>query len=314
MKDGKNIIVIGAVNIDICGKATNRLLMQESNIGMTTFSYGGVGRNIAEIMCRLGYNVKLITAFGTDTYSKQLKSDCVKIGIDISDALTVNGARCSTYISILDNTGEMHTAINDMAIYENLDTKFISTKRDILQAADLIILDANIPEETIEYVCSNVTCPIAADTVSKTKAPKFSKHLNKLAIIKPNIFEASSLSGARVSNTAEVIRAGEVILKKGCKNVLISMGDKGVYYSDGKKFGVLDAWNVEPTENVSGCGDAFLAAACMAYLNGEDIKAMAISGLCAARLSAKSAGTISREINSYSLDQMIKKYYEAKEF
>ena len=80
------VCVVGAVNLDICGRPSRKLIFRDSNPGTVTLTPGGVGRNIAHDLRLLGAEVKFLTAFGGDSHAQLLRNDCVELGMDLGCA------------------------------------------------------------------------------------------------------------------------------------------------------------------------------------------------------------------------------------
>lgn len=78
------VIVIGGVNCDISGTPEEALRLGDSNPGSITLTAGGVGRNIAENLARLGRRVSLLTALGEDANGDFIRASCRVLGIDLS--------------------------------------------------------------------------------------------------------------------------------------------------------------------------------------------------------------------------------------
>lgn len=300
------IVVIGAVNVDICGTSAEQLVLYDSNPGRTNISFGGVGRNIAENLCRLGEKVDMITVLGDDEYSKSLIKYSNDLGIDFTHSMYVNGRCCSTYISINNSNGDMILAVSDMDIYELLTVDFIAGKMDVINEADIVILDTNLPEDVIDYVAAHCTAKLVADPVSTKKAEKLIDNCGSFFMLKPNLYEAQVLAGINIDNDSDIREAAAILHSKGVKRVFITLGEDGVYYSDEIKSGKLPILsNPEDVKNVTGCGDSFLAAACWSMLHGGDICEMAKAGLGAAAICASSEDTISNELNAENLKRRI---------
>ena len=107
-------VVIGGVNMDICGKISSRMVMRDSNLGIISTRPGGVGRNIAHNLSLLGLDVSLIAAIGGDMYAKAIMDSCDTLGIDLSMARILPEERSSTYLYVTDEFGDMQLGINDM--------------------------------------------------------------------------------------------------------------------------------------------------------------------------------------------------------
>ena len=172
--------VIGGVNMDIGGRSSAPLVAEDSNPGKVRMSLGGVGRNIAHNMSLLGIDVRLLTAFGDDLYAQKIAASCGELGIDISQALQVPGGATSTYLFISGSDGDMALAVSDMDIYEHVTPAYLQSRRALLDNAQLIVTDTNIPAESIAWLCDNMKVPVFADPVSTAKAVKLKPVLGRL--------------------------------------------------------------------------------------------------------------------------------------
>lgn len=188
------VAVVGAVNVDITGVSSTKLIYADSNPGRVSITLGGVGRNIAENLLRMGFAVKLVTALGDDSHAREVSRGCAEIGLDISQSLLVAGASTSSYLCVSDCDGEIAAAVNDMAIYESMTSEFLKGKLDLLNGARLVVLDANIPGESVDFLAANCKTDIVADPVSVKKAGRLKNSMGAFALIKPNRLEASLLT------------------------------------------------------------------------------------------------------------------------
>ena len=117
---GAPVYVIGGVNMDISGTPAGKLRSGDSNPGRVSLSPGGVGRNIAENLSRLGRRVSLITILGDDPYADVIREHCRNVGIDLSMSFTDPLGHTSTYLCLNEQNGDLHAAVSDMAICEEL--------------------------------------------------------------------------------------------------------------------------------------------------------------------------------------------------
>ena len=293
------VIVIGAVNVDLSGTPAKELRPGDSNPGRVTMSAGGVGRNIAENLWRLGRRVSLITLTGDDPYGQMIREQCRDLGIGMDMSLTDPTGRTSVYLCVNEANGDLHTAVADMDIYQRMTPDRLKSFLPALNGAALVIMDANLPEETLTFLAREVRAPLAADPVSVAKVRRLIHALPRLELIKPNVPEAELLTGVTIRKEADLSRAAEALLARGVRRVYISLGEKGVYADDGKKRGLLPCYP-GTIRNTTGCGDAFLAAAADAWLEGLDVlegarRALAAAAWCAADERAVSP-TLSRAV------------------
>ena len=166
------VTVVGGMNMDIGGRPYKKLVAKDSNPGAVRMSPGGVGRNIAHNMSLMGLDVRLVTAFGDDVYAQKLAAVCGELGIDISQSPVIPGGHTSTYLFINDETGDMQLAVSDMDIYDHLTPQVLQSRRQLLDGSQVVVLDTNLPAETVAWVAKNCRAPIFADPVSSAKAEK----------------------------------------------------------------------------------------------------------------------------------------------
>ena len=293
-------VVIGGVNMDIGGRPAGKLVPQDSNPGKVRMSLGGVGRNIAHNLALLEVDVRLLTAFGDDLYAQKIAASCGELGIDISQSLQVPGAATSTYLFISDEGGDMAVAVSDMGIYDHLTPHWLSSRQGLLDNAQLIVFDTNIPAESIVWLSEHAKVPLFADPVSTAKAEKLRGVLGKLHTLKPNRLEAELLSGVPITGRASLDRCADVLLGTGLRRVLISLGGEGLYAADHRERVLLPCLPGAMV-NTTGCGDAAMAAVAWAYLEGTDLRDTALAALAAGSIAMESAETIHPNLNPRAL-------------
>lgn len=290
------VVVAGGVNVDIGGTSVSKLVSKDSNPGMIHISMGGVGRNIAHNMSLLGLNVKMLTAIGDDYNAQLIRSSCDEIGIDLSDALFVMGAASSTYMFINQPDGDMELAVNDMRICERLTPTYFAGKMDVINGADLLMIDANLTAESIKYLVENATVPVFADMVSTIKGVNFVPVLDKVHTIKANKLEAEMLSGLSITDDYSLMLAAMAIREKGVQNVFISLGSDGMYVASGDECVKIPAIETE-VWNTTGAGDSSMAALAWCHINGIKPREAAAYANAAASITIESFDTISSDMS-----------------
>ena len=295
LRSGSYAVVVGGVTIDIGGRSDAPLVARDSNPGKVRISLGGVGRNIAHNMSLLGLDVRFLTAFGDDLYAQKVAASCGELGIDISDCLSVPGGATPTYLFINDSDGDMALAMSDMDICKMISPAYLSTKLHILNNAQLVVIDTNLPEESIVYLAENCTAPIFADPVSTAKAGKLKSVLGKLHTLKPNRIEAELLSGVKITDRESLERAAKVLLDTGLHRVFISMGTDGVFAADQREHLIQPCFPAV-MRNATGAGDSFMAALAWAYLEGTDLQNTARAAAATAAIAVEGTETINHDL------------------
>lgn len=296
------VLVVGAVNMDVGGRSRETLRMHDSNPGVVSTSFGGVGRNIAHNLCLLGVETSLLTVLGDDTAASQLRQNAEEIGLDLSLSPTVPGGRTSTYLFVLDEDGDMALAMSDMEIYRHMTVDFFRQRIDAINRFDLVVLDANAPEESLVWLAEHCTVPMVADPVSAAKAPKLRRVLPKLFAFKPNALEAALLSGEEDEE-----KAADALLSLGMEQVYVSLGPRGILAKS--RSGESVRWPCPKMEvaNATGGGDAMVAALCAALLEKKSLRDTALDALCAGAIACTAESTIHPEMSKKAIEILRKR-------
>ncbi len=305
LRSGTYAVVVGGVNIDIGGRSFASLVPTDSNPGVISMSLGGVGRNIAHNLSLLGLDVKMLTAFGDDVHGQRIAASCSELGIDLSHALRLSDQATSTYLYIEGADGEMALALSDMEVCKRITPGYLASNLPLLQNAQVVVADCNIPQESLVYLAENCTAPLFCDPVSTVKAKKLLPILDKIHTLKPNRLEAELLSGIPIKTKADAPRAAKALLDKGVRRVFISLGAEGVYAATKEQGVFLD--NIRGNMvSTTGCGDTFMAALVWSYLEGANLANTALAGLAAASIAMETHQTINAAMSATALRQRMK--------
>ena len=260
------VMVIGGVNADIYGHAdavvSGGRLRADSYPGTTSIQAGGVARNIAENLGRLGLDVSFIGGFGSCPFTEILQASLTEAGVDTSLSAILK-AESDRYLSLFDQDGQLVAAVNHMQLAEELSLSFLKDRQPSIQASQMLVIDGNLAPEVICYLAS-LQGPhrLAADSVSAAKVMRFAPCLNQIDILKCNQLEAATITGLpEHSGASELCKA---LLDRGVGSVLLSAGEKGFMLADATKYLQIDAKPVSKIATTSGAGDALLAG----YLYG----------------------------------------------
>lgn len=269
MREKDYVVIIGSANIDVAGYSHESLNYADSNPGKIKFTPGGVGRNIAQNLALLGNKAWLLSAVGSDFYGQSLLTQTNQSGVYVDKCLIVPGENTSSYLSLLDNTGEMLVAINDMNISNAITAEYLAQHREFIQRAKVIVADCNISEEALAWILDNAAnVPVFVDPVSAWKCVKVRDRLNQIHTLKPNRLEAETLSGIALSGRDDVAKVAAWFHQHGLNRLVLSMGGDGVYYSDISGENGWSAPIKTNVINVTGAGDAMMAGLASCWVDG----------------------------------------------
>jgi pseudouridine kinase len=291
-----HVLVIGAAVTDIIGRATSTLHSATSNPGQVRTCYGGVARNVAENLVRLGMETALITAVGDDDASRQMLDHASNAGIATECSIIVEDMPTGAYLAVLDDQGALHFALDDMSVIGSITPAYLRDHASLFKGAAAVVVDANLPPKTLASAVSLAKrsgVPIGADPTSVGLALRLEPHLSDLWLITPNEAEAEALCPHPVphADRLQAIDAARHLVSQGVDIAIITMAEFGVGYATAESSGHIPAVNtdiVDPT----GAGDAHTAALIFALLNGIPLDEAVRLGVSAASLTLRTTGSV----------------------
>ncbi len=296
----KHVSVFGAANTDLVGFPESGLVFNDSNKGKIKMLPGGVGRNIAENLTRLGQKVSLISVLGDDVFKDFLLRHAESIGIDMSESVILKDESSAVFSAVLNRNNDLAVAIADMKIYDQLSPHVFYRDFPSLEKADYVVLETNFPASVLDYLVNRYPDKKwILDTVSGDKAKRSEPVLSQLFVLKTNLLEAEVITGIS-SRTSDYRPMVEYFLDEGVENVFITLGKEGVIYGNRKKIHYLPP---VPSKviNTIGAGDAFLSGITFGFIQGFDLDKIARLGLITAGLTVQTEEVVSPHITPESI-------------
>lgn len=271
------VVVVGGANVDVKARTTAPLVAATSNPGTVLRTPGGVGRNVAENLARLGSRVALVSVVGSDPDGDWLLEETAVAGVDVGPVL--RGGRTGRYVAVLDTDGDLVAGVSDMAATDAITPEALD--HDLLRSAALVVVDGNLSVPTVDAVLA-LGVRVVVDPVSVAKAARIAPLLGgqrPVFAITPNQDELAALGS--VGSLHE--RGVEVVwVRRGADGSLLSTPDGDL---------ALAAPPVSPVD-VTGAGDAMLAAFCHRLLAGDALADAAAYAHRAAALTVGSPHTV----------------------
>jgi pseudouridine kinase len=301
------IACIGAANLDRKLRSLATLTMGTSNPARQDESFGGVARNIAENLARLGAPVSLTTAIGDDSSGQALLAHAEAAGIDTRGTLRLAGTCSGTYTAVLDDHGQMLLALADMALYEAITPEFLAERQPRALAA-LTVADLNLPLETVAALLDEArrdAVPLVVVAVSQPKMARLPQDLHGLRLLMLNQGELETRIGAPIVTDADCAAACAAVQAQGAQDVIVTRGAAGAMYTRaGGGIGQLAAHEAQIVD-VTGAGDAFSAAVCWSLFHGsDDLELACRRGLKLSAMTLECEETVCPRLGSDSLDEI----------
>ena len=303
LPEKNQIIAIGGANIDRKFTIEQNVQLGTSNPASVTESVGGVARNIAENLGRLGNRVSLITVMGEDHDSAFIEQNCKSMmNVDLVEKL--NDYNTGSYTAVLDNMGELVISMANMAIYDQLLPSILKKHEAILQNASCIVIDLNSPLETVEYIRNFAierNIALAVIPVSSPKMKNMSQDLHGIRYFICNRDEAESYLNVKLETYSQYEKAVNMLLQKGAEHVVLTLGEHGVMVGNEGNIVHYKAIATRNIVDVTGAGDAFVSAFLHGVLNDEELEEAIQLGLVNASKTLQSDKTVREDLTKDNL-------------
>ncbi|WP_247842651.1 ribokinase [Pseudomonas sp. MWU12-3103b] len=285
-----NVVVIGSLNMDLVTRAPRLPKGGETLIGhsFATVS-GGKGANQAVAAARLGARVAMVGCVGNDDYGVQLREALLAEQIDCQAVSTVEDSSGVALIVVDDNS---QNAIVIVAGANGAMTPAVIDRFDaVLQAADVIICQLEIPDATVGHTLKRARA--LGKTVILNPAPASrplpADWFAAIDYLIPNESEASALSGLPVDSLQSAESAASQLIAMGAGKVIITLGAQGSLFANGKGFEHFPAPKVQAVDTTA-AGDTFVGGFAAALASGKSEAEAIRYGQVAAALSVTRAG------------------------
>ena len=290
------VLVIGAAGVDLVGRLKGDLLPHTSNPARIRSSFGGVGRNVAENLARLGQPVTLLTAVGQDQAGEQLIDQIAGTGVNVEHVLRSGEHPTGTYLAVVNPSGEMEFGLDDMRAAAALSAEYVRAHAGLFEQASVVFMDANLPRETLRAVMAlarRTGLPVCADPASQALAARLKPYLPRLRLVAPNAAEAAILCDNvfDTSSRRDALEAAKCLVSQWVDIAIIALAEFGVCYATSETSGHIPAMRTEIVDP-TGAGDALTATVLFALLNDIPIDDAVRLGVTAASLTLRYRGAV----------------------
>ena len=255
---------------------------------------GGKGCNQAIAIARLGGNTNFISKIGKDAYGELALKTLEKNKISTENIIQDGNQQTGVAGILVDqNTGK--NAINVIVgAPSSLKISEIEKQINLIKKSKIFLTQLEVPKDVTlhclktakENGCTTILNPAPASEISK-------EFYNNIDFFTPNETEAEFYTGIKITNDQEAKQAAEKLLNLGIKKVIITLGEKGLFYSDGKEEISLKA-NAVRAIDTTGAGDAFNGGLAFSLSKEKPIKeclelANKVAGISTTKLGAGDA-------------------------
>ena len=267
-----------------------------SNPARAAASYGGVARNVAENLARLGVPVALVSCVGDDAAAPALLAHAAAAGIDVAGVRRVDGATTAEYVAVLDPDGDLVLGVAAMDVLDEITADDVAAAVDARRPA-WVFLDCNLTATALAgalAACRAAGVRVAVDAVSTPKAGRLPDDLTGVDVVFCNLDEARVLAEGRMVATDDLGYETELaaaVRRRGCDAVVLTRGARGPLVVEAAQIAQL---TIVPRDavDVTGAGDSLVAGTLAGLLRRDDLTTAVGLGTRLAALTVTSEHTV----------------------
>ena len=267
---------------------------------------GGKGSNQAIAAARLGGDVKFITKLGKDNHAEMALSLYKNSGME-TDAIIQDPNLTTGVAGIMIDEKTGDNIINVVpGAAADLSNKDIDKKINLIKNSKIFLTQLETPPEVTSYALNKAKESGNITILNPAPAAKINANdFKSIDFFTPNEKEAGFYLNKNIQTNNDIEEAADDLLKKGIKNIVITLGSKGVYFANDKEKYYVDAFKLKTkVVDTTGAGDAFNGAFAFALANEYENKealifANKVAGISTTKLGAANSMPTIEEINKY---------------
>jgi sugar/nucleoside kinase (ribokinase family) len=296
------VVCAGNAALDRTFALTGPARMATSNPAHLRAGFGGVARNVAENLARLGVTVALVTQVGDDLGGRALRDDCAARGIDVRHVMLSAVHPTSEYAAIIDPQSELVIGASATAAIDALTAGMLAAAFG--EDAAWTFADCNLPAPVLAALIERSRAEhrrLAVDAVSIAKAARLPRDLRGIAVLFVNDDEARAMLGGAPGGSAADVAHG--LRERGAGAVVLTRGARGAVVASAEGTVEIPAPRAVPVD-VTGAGDALIAGTLFGLLNGEALPGAVRTGTLIALLTIESPATVSQTLDVAAVDAL----------
>lgn len=300
------VLCAGAASIDRKYSLTSEPQPGTSNPARAAWSFGGVARNVAENLARLGEDAALLSAIGEDEGGEGIMEHARRCGIDTRHVLRDASLGTAEYVAVLDPAGRLHVGVSDMRAIESITVTAFERAWEDAAGTSWIFADCNLSSAVLGCALEAARsrgAALAIDAVSEPKVRRLPERLDGLELLMLNEREAAAYLACAPGEFAQRSprELASAVLARGARSVVITMGKRGAVAAGPGFLEIRGAVRAEQVDE-TGAGDALCAGILHALARGADLREGLCTGMLAAALTVESRATVRPDLSRELLD------------
>lgn len=298
------ITVVGSLNMDLVTYTGRMPVTGETIIGKYFKQIpGGKGGNQADAIAKLGAKVSMIGSVGCDDIGNTLVESLQKDGVDISMVRMVQGVATGIASITVDSEGNNCIIVvpgaNNMLSIDDLEASY-----ETIEKSDVVVAQLEVPIDTVKFALKTARQLGKLTILNPAPAIELDdEFLANVDILVPNDTELELISGVQVKNESDLKKAAKVMMDKGVKDLIVTLGSKGCMHINKSGLKTYSAYKVNAIDTTA-AGDSFIGAVAVAMNAGKSLEeaihfATAVGALTVTKEGAQSSLPLIHEVEKF---------------
>lgn len=299
----EGVLVVGSANMDLVVTSERFPNPGETVFGKNFAMFpGGKGANQAVSCAKLGGLTYFLGKMGNDDFQSSLIRSLNESGVNISDVLIENGAQTGVALISVDGSGE-----NEIIVISGTNMRFTTNdllkKQEYFSKVKVVLSQLEIPIQTVTLAAQLAKQNGAIFILNPAPAAQLSDELfSFIDYLTPNESELEILSGINIVDKSSAEKASRVLLQKGLKNVLVTLGEKGSLLVNNNSVKHFETYKVKAVDTTA-AGDSFNGALAYSLSIGKSIEqaihfASYAAAISVTRMGAQTSMPTLKEVES----------------
>lgn len=297
------IVCIGGAVLDRAYRLDAPARAGTSNPARASLAFGGVARNVAESLARMGDGVALVSLVGEDESGAALLAHARAVGIDVSAVSRVPDARTAEYVCVLEPDGGLAMGLAAMELFARLDRAFVEGHAALVESAGLVFGECNLSADAVAALIAHARAagvPLALDAVSVAKSARLPRDLSGTSVLFCARDEAEAIVGA----AREPEALAGALVERGAAAAVVTLGADGLVLAERDASPRRLPAPAADVVDVTGAGDALIAGTLHRLAAGAPLPDALRTGQRLARLAIARPGAVRADLTPALVEEI----------
>lgn len=288
----KRVAVFGSFVVDLMARSPHLPVPGETVKGsMFKMGPGGKGFNQCVAAHKAGADVVMITKVGTDSFADVMLDTMTELNMPKENIFISKDSETGIALILVDENSSQNEIIIVPGACNTITTEEVESIEKVISSCEYVLLQLEVNQDANEKVVEMANthgCKVIVNTAPY--APMTDDFLSKIYMVTPNEVEAEEITGIKITDLDSAKSAAAYFREKGVKDVVITLGSRGVFVSSKGKEMIIPAYRVNALDT-TGAGDAFNGGLLAALSEGKELWDAVKFANALAALSVQKLGT-----------------------